>query len=227
MARAVTLANLRTWVRQLSDTENDDNVSDTELTALINRHLTEVYDLLIESAPPEYYASSTTVAVSAGTTAYPLEATFRALDGVYVHESGSERRRIYPMPEGARGRYKAPTASATVTLEFIPAAETLSNGSDTFDGVSGWEELIVVRAARDIMIKREADPSAVMATGAALEARIQSRSKNRDRGQPKRIVDLDDAATAFPWGWTNNSQVACYRLRAGNIEFYESIWGLP
>lgn len=228
MARAVTLANLRTWVRQLSDTENDDNVSDTELTALVNRHLTEVYDLLIESGPPDYYASSTTVSVTAGTTHYALAADFRALLGVYVHESNSERRPLMPMAEQTRGRYKAPTSSATVTLEFIPAAPTLTSGSATFDGVSGWEELIVARAARDIMIKREADPSAVMATAAAVEARIASRAKNRDRGAPKRIVDLDEVASSgWSWGWTNATRLACYRLRAGNIEFYESLVGLP
>lgn len=227
MARAVTLTNLRAWARQLADVENDDNVSDPELTALINRHLTEVYDLLVESSPPEYFASSTTVSVLVGTTTYALAADFRALLGVYVHESSDERRPLFPMPEGARGQYKAPSATGTVTLEYIPAATTLVNGSDTFDGVSGWEELIVVRAARDIMIKREADPSAVMASGAALEARIRSRSKNRDRGQPRRITDLDEASSGWPWGWTGASRIGAYRLRAGNIEIYEPLWSRP
>lgn len=228
MARAVTLTNLRTWIRQLSDTENDDNVSDTELTALVNRHLAEVYDLLIDSSPPDFFASTTTVSVSASTTEYPVEADFRALLGVYVHESSDERRPLMPMPEGTRGQFKAPSASSTVTLEYIPAAPTLTSGSDTFDGVSGWEELIVARAALDVMTKREADPSVVLAKAQMLEQRIKMRARNRDRGQPKRIVDLDEVgSTGFPWGWTGSSRLACYRLRAGNIEFYEPLWGSP
>jgi hypothetical protein len=228
VARAVTLTNLRTWIRQLSDTENDDNVSDTELTALVNRHLAEVYDLLIDSGPPDYYASTTTVSVTSGTIAYALQSDFRALLGVYVHESSDERRPILPMPEGTRGKFKAPTATATITVEYIPAAPLLSSGSDTFDGVSGWEELIVTRAARDVMIKRESDPSAVMATASMLEQRIRVRAKNRDRSAPKRIVDLDEVgSTGWPWGWTGSSRVACYRLRAGNIEIYEPMWGAP
>lgn len=227
MARAVTLTNLMAWARQLSDTENDDNVTDAELTALANRHYPEVYDLLLEAGPPEYFASSTTVSVTASTIAYALQADFRALLGVYVHESSSERRPLMPMPEGARGQYKAPSQSVTVTLEYIPAATTLSSGSDTVDGVSGWEELIVCRMARDVMTKLEKDPGIVMATAAGYEQRIKSRSKNRDRGQPRRITDLDEAYAGPIWGWTGGSKLGCYRLRAGNIEFYEPLWGYP
>jgi hypothetical protein len=227
VARTATLLNLRTWARQLSDTENDDSITDTELTALANRHYPEVYDLLIEAGPPEFYASSTTVSVVASTIPYALASDFRALLGVYVHESSDERRPLMPMPEGARGQFKAPSQSVTVTLEYIPAASTLSSGSDTVDGVSGWEELIVCRMARDVMTKLEKDPSIPMATAAALESRIKHRSKNRDRGQPRRIVDLDEAYVTAPWGWTGASKLGCYRLRAGNIEFYEPLWGYP
>jgi hypothetical protein len=227
VARAVTLTNLRTWARQLSDTENDDTVTDAELTALANRHYTEVYDLLIEAGPPEFYASTTTVSVTASTIAYALAADFRALLGVYVHESSDERRPLFPMPQGARGQFKAPSQSVTVTLEYIPAAGTLSSGSDTLDGVNGWEELIVCRMARDVMVKLEKDPSIVMATAAGYEQRIKGRSKNRDRGQPRRITDLDEASVTAPWGWTGGTKLGCYRLRAGNIEFYETLWGYP
>jgi len=227
VARVVTLLNLRTWARQLSDTENDDSITDAELTALANRHYPEVYDLLIEAGPPEFFSSSTTVSVTTGTIAYALQADFRALLGVYVHESTDERRPLMPMPEGSRGQYKAPTQSVTVTLEYLPAAGTLSANGDTVDGVSGWEELIVARMSRDVMVKLEKDPSIVMATIAGLENRIKNRSKNRDRGQPRRITDLDEAYVTAPWGWTGGSKLGCYRLRAGNIEFYEPLWRYP
>jgi hypothetical protein len=93
--------------------------------------------------------------------------------------------------------------------------------------VSGWEELIVNLMAKDVMTKRESDPSIVMSNIARLEARITARSRSRDKGQPKRIVDLDDASTSpFTWGGSG-SRLACYRLRAGNIEIFESLWGLP
>lgn len=219
---------MRTWARQLSDTENDSNVTDAELTALVNRHLTEVYDALIAAAPPEYYASTTTVTTVNGTTAYALASDFHSLLGVYVNESSDERRPLLAMPEGARGSYKAPTGAWTVTLEYVPAAGTLADQAETFDGVSGWEELIVNMVARDVCTKRQSDPGVILDTIANLKARINSRSRNRDKGAGKKVFDTDEAyATTWPWGWSGNSRLTAYRLRAGNIELYESLWGLP
>lgn len=224
MSRNVSLLELRTWARQLSDTENDDNISDTELTALANRHLPEVYDRLVDAGPADYYASTEQIVTTSGLEVYSLDNDFRNLVAAYVRESSDERRRLLPMPHGARGNYKAPTGTWTVDLEFIPVPDTLVDDGDSFDGVSGFEELIANLMARDVMIKRESDPSVVMSNIARLEGRIVSRARARDKGAPKRITDLDDATT--PWlGWMGTSRLSCYRLRAGNIELYESLWG--
>ncbi len=227
MARTSTLLQLRTWARELSDTENDPNVTDSELTALANRHLTEVYDRLVDAGPPDYFAADTTVSVTAGVGVYPLGVSFRNLTDVFVHESTDERRSIAPMPTAARNRYKAPSQDGTVTIEFIPAAPVLVADSDTFDGISGWEELIANLMARDVIAKRESDPSVILNTIARLEGRISSRARSRDKGHPKRIVDTDDANYGPWWGWTRNSRIACYRLRGNNIEFFEPLWNLP
>lgn len=228
MPRNVSLLDLRTWARELSDTENDRNVTDTELDALANRHLTEVYDRLVDAGPPDYYASSAQITTSSGIAEYSLEATFRNLIGVYVRESADERRQLWPMPNGGRGNHKAPTGAYTVDVEFIPVPGALEDDADTFDGISGWEELVVNLIAKDVMTKREADPSIVLANIGRLEARINSRARSRDKGAPKRITDLDDASVApFPFGYSSNSRLSCYRLRAGYIELYEPLWGLP
>ena len=228
MARTVTLANLRLWARQLADVEGDPNITDAELTALCNRHLTEVYDALVDAGPPEYYAATTTVATVSGTILYALPADFRTLLEVYAHESATERRHVFPMDAGTRGRFIAPTAAWTLTLEYVPSAPTLAVAGDTFDGVSGWEELIANLVARDVMIKREADPSAVMASIAAQRDRIAMRARNRDRGHPRYTADTDTmAASMFPWGYANNVRIQAYRLRASNIELYESAMGWP
>jgi len=226
VARTVTLANLRTWARQLSDTEGDtSNITDAELTALANRHLTEVYDALVDAGPADYYASSQTVNVVAGTIAYALPADFRDLLEVYVHESDSERRILRPMGNGERGRYQAPLAATTLTVEYVPAPGTLVANGDTFDGVSGWEELIANLMARDVMVKREADPSVVLHTIAELRGRIARRARMRDRANPKRITDLDEQSSL--WFPTASSNVSAYRLRGGNLEVYESLWRVP
>lgn len=227
MARTVTLLSLRTWARQLADIEGDPNITDTELTALANRHLTEVYDALVDAGPPEYYASTTTVTTVAGTTLYALPADFRTLLEVYAQESATDLRLVHPMGHGQRARYRAPTNVYSATVEYVPAAPTLVNSGDTFDGVSGWEELIANLMARDCMTKRDMDISPVMASIGALQARIASRARSRDRGHPRYTSDLDAQDTVFPWTTTTNNRITTYRLRAGNLELYESLLGLP
>lgn len=227
MARVVTLLQLRTWARQLANVENDSNIDDAELTSLANRHLTEVYDALVDAGPPEYYASTTAVTTVPGTTLYALPDDFRTLLELYAQESNTQLRLVHPMGNGQMGRYRAPTAAWTLTLEYIPAPPTLVNDGDTFDGVSGWEELIVALMARDVMVKREADPGVVINTIDRMNARVTSRAKSRDRGHPKYATDQDEQFAAWPWSSSTNSRINAYRLRAGNIELYEPVWGLP
>lgn len=223
MARTVTLSNLRTWARQLADVESDPNITDAELTALVNRHLPEVYDLLLDSGPPDYFAASSTITTAIGTTAYALPADFRALVDVFAQESSIEVRSLAPVRPGERGRYQAPTGVWSFTMEYIPAAPTLSTGTDTFDGVSGWEELIALMVARDVMVKRESDPSILMISIDAMKGRIAARARNRDRGHPRYGVDMDMQGDRACWPYTNTVRVTAYRLRAGNLELYEPL----
>lgn len=227
MARSATLSTLQARARRLADVEGDPNITDAELTDLANRHLTEVYDLLVDAGPPEYFASSTTLTTASGTTAYNLPSDFRSLLAVYDQETSTRLRAIPAMPEGARARFQPPTAVRSIYVEYVPAPPTLT-GNQTFDGVSGWEELISNLMARDIMVKREDDPSVVINTIDRLMARVSSTSRNRDRGAPKRVLDADDrACDGTPWGWGSGSRIAAYRLRAGTLELFEGLWGLP
>jgi hypothetical protein len=227
MARTSTLLQLRTWARELAGIVGDPNVGDSVLTALANRHVPEVYDALVDAGPPEYYASTTTVTTIAGTTLYALPADFRTLLDVYAQESSGVVRSVDAMRNGTRSSYRAPTGVWVLEMEYVPAATLLVADGDTFDGVSGWEELIANLMARDVMIGREADPSAVINSIANLQARIGSRARNRDRGHPKYTTDLDDVRARSSWASVTNNRIACYRLRAGNLELYESHGGAP
>lgn len=227
MSDNVSLLQLRTWAQQLSDTENDPNISPAEWNALANRHSSELWDRLIDAGPPDYAASTTQITTSADVIPYALPADFRNLVEVYVREdSAGKVRRLMPMPEGTRANYKAPTAVYSLDVEYIQTAPVLQSDGDTFDGVSGWAELVANMMARDAMVKRESDPSVVMNNIARLEARITARSRKRDRS-PKRTVDLDEvewSRSPWPYAWNvvSPSRLACYRLRAGNLELYET-----
>lgn len=232
MGQNVSLAQLTARAQQLSDTQRDSNVSAAEWTALANAHLTELYDRLVDAGPADYYASTTQITTSDGVIPYPLPDDFRNLVAMFVRgPAPDDRRVILPMPEGARASFRAPVGSGVVLdLEYIPAPPTLVDGGDTLDGVSGWGELIANIMARDVMIKRESLTQDVLNNIARLEARITQRSRQRDRG-PKRTVDLDDVNArrwASPFGgWSGSTRIACYRLRADNVELYEPMWSRP
>jgi len=229
MADEVKLGALKTAARQLSDTENDSNISEAELTSLANRHASDLHDRIADAGPADHIASTTQITTSSGIIPYALPANFRNLNEVYVRENSSGQvRRLLPMPEGTRANYKAPTAAYTLDVEYTPTFTPFEDDDSTIDGVSGWAELIANLMARDIMVKRESDPSVVLNNIARLEARIAQHSRGRDRS-PKRITDLDEvnAWTANYPDWTVAVGLSCYRLRASNIELYESLSGIP
>lgn len=75
-----------------------------------------------------------------------------------------------------------PQSNQQVQLWYIPRPVTLLADSDVLDGVSGWDEYIVVDAAIKAMQKEESDVSVLMAEKQALLMRITSAASNRDAG---------------------------------------------
>lgn len=82
--RAVTLSELITRVRRMSDTENSQFVTDTEIIAYINEAITELYDLLVANADDEWgtYPFAATISVTAGTSVYNLPDACYKLRGI-------------------------------------------------------------------------------------------------------------------------------------------------
>jgi hypothetical protein len=217
MARTITREEFRDRVRQRSDTVSNNHVSDDELNDLINESITENWDLLVSCAPPDYYAASTNISVSSGTSAYSLPADFYRLRAVQVQEATDEYRPIGPIQEAEIQRYRAPNTSLTVRLRYIHAAPLMTSDASTFDGINGWGELAVLNAAIDVLNKRGQDPSALMAKRDRFVERIRL-NVARDAGEPPRIRRAsrreDDRFRIY------QNRVDGYILRAGNIEFY-------
>lgn len=217
MARTVTREELRDRVRQRSDTVSTNHVDDDELNDLINECITENWDLLVSCAPPDFYAGSTNLSITSGTTAYSLPSDFYRLRAVQVVEAADEYRPIGPVQDAEIQRYRAPNTSATVRLRYIPTAPLLTSDASTFDGVNGWGELVVMNAAIDVLNKRGQDPSALMAKRDRFVERIRL-NVTRDAGEPPRVRRAS-ARNADRFRIYNNT-VDGYILRAGNIEIY-------
>lgn len=217
MARTVSRSTLRERVRQRADVVSDNHVSDAEINDLLNEGITEHWDLLVTAAPPDYYAASTTVSVVSGTSVYALPSDFYKLRAVQVLEGGEEYRPVGPIQDADIQRYRSPSTSATVRVRYIPAAYTLTSDGSVFDGVNGWEELVVLHAAIDILQKRGQDPSFLMAKRDRFVQRMQMVS-HRDAGEPPRIRSAskryDDRFRIY------QNTIDGYILRAGNLELY-------
>lgn len=226
MARNVSLTTLIDYVRKRADIENETlRFPDLELTDYINQSITELYELLV-AADEEYYLSSQIITTVSGTSTYALSADFFKLKGVDINLGNGvlltakpymfAERNMYQNPYAvwawnARVAYRArgnnvtfiPAASGifTATIWYIPTPTKLVAGSDTFDGVDGWDELVVTDVAIKCGIKDQIPPEdmqVIMGRKAELVARITSMAE-RDIGAPQRIVDVTSINDSWPY----------------------------
>lgn len=217
MASTVTLLELRTQVRERADMVGSNFVSDSELTGYINASITELYDLLVLNYGEDYFTNPTpiNVAVVAGTDTYALATSVYKIAGVDVLVNGfwgSVRK--YAMGNRNRGqsasdlkdvRYRlignslrftpSPTADHSVRIWEVSKPTKLVDDADTFDGIAGWEEFVIVDAAIKCLAKEESDTSDLVRAKATQTARIERVSAQRDIGEPEEITDIYEENT--------------------------------
>lgn len=220
---ATTLAQFRTRTRQRADMENSTFVSDSELNGYINQSITELYDLLVASNS-EYFLSSTTSTVASGDSTITLPSDFYKLRGVDFYLGGrwcdleqfnfNERNldsTTYSFA-GTQVKYRLQgstlkfipedNASGQYRIWYTPIPTALSSDSDSFDGINGWEEYVVVDAAIKCLIKEESSTNELMQIKAQLAKRISDMSAKRDSAKPKTITD-----TGAPFKYSNYSRL--------------------
>jgi len=214
MALTVTLSNMRAQVRQRADIENSNVCTNSEIDTHINSAIRDLYDMLVQ-ADEDYYTISSTIAATGLTATYSLPTNFYKLKGVdypvngiqapmekysfmdrnkYIYNDVILRYRIV----GSNIVFTPIPAAQTITLWYVPAPADLAADSDTFDGINGWEDFVVVDAAIKCVIKQEQDPSPLMAEKNDLVSRINAMKEARDIGQPEVMTDVRNAI-AFPW----------------------------
>jgi hypothetical protein len=84
-----------------------------------------------------------------------------------------------------------PIASAgqTIRIWYAPRPARLVSDTDLIDGISGWEQYILIDAAIKALQKEESDVSAFMGEKALLTARLEAMSQNRNEGEAQRVSD--------------------------------------
>lgn len=225
MSTTMTLAALRTAVRQRADMENSQFVTDAELTSYINQSYFELYDLLVQKYGDNYYVATPSTFVTDGVSLqYNLPADFYKLLGVDLALSTSSDSYVTLKPFNftERNRYNAPntqslygvtnlryrvngsklmltplpTSGQTIQVWYVPTMTQLAADADTMDGVSGWSEYVIVDAAIKCLQKEESDCAVLMAQKQALISRIENAAENRDAGSPATVADT---STDYDW----------------------------
>lgn len=220
MATTMTLTELLTAVRQRADMVNSQFCTDAELTSYINQSYFELYDLLVSRYGDNYYVKNPPYIFSTDGNSfqYALPTDFYKLLGVDLALSNTLDSwvTIKPFMFADRNRYAVPNfqsfygvtnlryrlngnylwltpipaANQQIRVWYIPKMATLTTGSDTVDGISGWTEYIIVDAAMKALNKEESDVSVLMADKAGLIARIEANAENRDAGSPPKVADV-------------------------------------
>lgn len=225
----ITTTDLKLRTLQRADMENSEFISDSELLYFVNNSFAELYDILV-SKFEDYYVKSPAYEFTLTGSDYTQElpTDFYKLRGVDRSAGGSDdwytlhpfqfeqrndnRSRFIYRAMYPDSRYRiygnklilspANLAAGDYRVWYVPKFTPLVLGTDTVDGVNGWEEYIVVDAAIKCLQKEESDISALVMQKNELIKRIQTMAANRDAGSPERITDtsLSYAFNDFHFG---------------------------
>ena len=211
----VTLAEIKTQARQRSDMENTQFISDSELNSYVNASVKELYDLLV-AAFDDYYIADAYEVTLAADSHITLPTDFYKLRGVDKSNSTSNWFTLKPFNFLERNKYNNQNLAnyalgpnlvnyrvfgSTIKLEpsynsegnyriwYVPKCPALVSDTDSFDGINGWEDYVVVDCAIKMLQKQEDDVSVLMAQKNELKSRIEAMSADRDAGSPETITD--------------------------------------
>ena len=184
MPATETLVNMRNRARQRADQVDSTFVPDAELNTYLNTYLAELHDLLVGAYGEDYFTTSATFTTVSGQEVYNIVTDISVSDmyklrgvDIFVTPSHPIALRKFNFLNRNRGigpsdriystdtRYRliqgnihlvpAPDSGRTAKLWYVPSFTKLSLDADTFDGINGWEEYAVLKAARRMLVKEE------------------------------------------------------------------------
>lgn len=226
MASLVTLATLRQSAQQRADMENSTFLSTAEWNGLINASAKWLYDKLV-AAYEDYFEKEYSFTTTSNQDTYALPSDFYKLLGTDQVLGNGQSITLEPYEALKRNSYQAYNqAGNVINLRYIPTFTNLSADGDTFDGVNGWEEFIIVDAARKAAMKEEAFDlaNALQLEKNDISSRIDDLVVNRDGGFGDRVNDVTTIHSRF-------DQLAypqiTYRLVGQNIRLMTRLtyWG--
>lgn len=224
--RAVLSSVLITRLRQMTDTVNDTHLTDAWLYQVLTSAVADTWDKILSAGSVGEFVKKQNFSTVSGQKEYDLTGTnkiitdddFFKIETLYVDEGSGQLRpinRINPMEEQA---YRAPNTVVPMVLYYVPCAPVWSTGTESFDGINGWEEHTLATAAIVVMVKKQDDATPFRQLKRELETRIATMA-NKSQGEPARVVRKRRQASLDRYAsWQNN--VSCYDYRGGKLELF-------
>lgn len=214
MARSVTLQNIVDRARIHADLRGSAFINDTEALAMLNEVWPELYDELVMSYE-NYYQTTSTINIAPGTSLYSLPSDFYKLIGVDFQVNNGAYITLKPFMESERNQSLTTNTnlpSGVIRLRYVPAPTTFTALSQTIDGVAGWDRLLSLLLAMDMLDAEESDSTAIARKYARTLDRIKSAAAPRDTGFPARVTDAYKPDIGLIYGSFK------YRLQGDSIE---------
>lgn len=218
MARSFTVSELITRIRERSNTERSNFVTDDEIIRYIDQGYTRLYDLIV-SKFENYYINDYSFQTTGSTQFFDLPADFYKMVGLDQFQntsgSGDNALTVRPFNFNERNRYNnilfavtaaafyryliqgskikilpPPDAGITFKMWYIPAPTKITSTAQQIDGIAGWEEVVVLYAAVQIMNKQELDSTPLKREYAEAVDRVITMATERDAALPERVTDL-------------------------------------
>ncbi len=180
-----------------------------------NLAASEFYDLLVAARGHEYYISEQTIPIISGTSRYALPSDYyetlsitlawgtQQIEEVNDYSSVRDRWQFlnglqwsqwadkgFRLRAGLIEFLPVPSSNVTATHQYIPAMLDMVIGGPSFDGVNGWERLVSLKAASDMLTASRKESSDVDAKWARELQRVQEMADQRAAEHPNQIRDV-------------------------------------
>jgi hypothetical protein len=212
MARSFTVATLVTRAQRLADMENSNFVVAAEWRAYCSASYAKLYNKLVQAGIAPIESTQTITATGAATYTLPVDwmATIR-IDYLSGGTRPIEMRKISVREEhrydtgataaqsvvyrlaGANVKLLPKPASGSYRHLYIPAPIDLDDDADSVDGISGWEQLIVLDMAIAARIKEQSSVDALQSERDSLDRVIDELAPVREWGEPTCISESEDS----------------------------------
>lgn len=220
----VTSAVLLSRLRQATDTEGDAHLTDAELYRQLTSAVAETWDYILAHGLGSEGVKSVTFNTVANQQEYAITSVVPALDfyqvkTLYVVEANGQLRPISRVNPNEEHGLKAPTGVYAMKLYYVPTAPTWSTGTESFDGINGWEEHTVQTAAIFVRNKKSDDAGPHIRRKNDIEARIKVMA-NRNQDDPPRVVRRAHTKKMTALFAPFSPNVTAWDIRGANLELF-------